>query len=43
MCGNGLLAHPPGSIAGGLFGGVLGALGVPNICMGAGAEPVFGL
>ncbi|MDB4975428.1 MAG: peptidylglycine alpha-amidating monooxygenase [Myxococcaceae bacterium] len=43
MCGNGLLAYPPGSITGGLFGGVLGALGVPNICMGAGAEPTFGL
>jgi hypothetical protein len=43
MCANGLIAEPPGSIAGGLVGGLVGALGVPNICMGAGPEPTFGL
>lgn len=43
MCGNGLLAYPPGSISGGFVGGVFGVLDVPNVCMGAGADPVFGL
>lgn len=43
MCGNALIASPPGSLTGGLAGAVLEGLGVPGLCVGIGAEPVLGL
>ena len=43
MCGNGLIASPPGSISGGLGGALADLIGVPNVCVGIGPEPVFGL
>jgi hypothetical protein len=43
MCGNGLIASPPGSISGGLAGAIVDLLGVPNLCVGIGPEPLLGL
>jgi hypothetical protein len=43
MCANGLMASPPGSLTGGLAGALVDVLGVPNLCVGIGAEPFFGL
>jgi hypothetical protein len=43
MCGNGLLAYPPGSITGGLLGAVTALAGIPNLCTGLGPEPILGL
>lgn len=43
MCGNALIASPPGSLTGGLAGAIIDLLGVPNLCIGIGAEPLFGL
>jgi hypothetical protein len=43
MCNNGLIASPPGSLTGGLAGTLIEAFGVPNLCVGIGPEPVFGL